>query len=188
MVPFISVQSQKGLIRVDSERGRFEIHRPKPDVQVESKPPVITANNGPGELIIDQSRSWDALNGGKPDAFWKRINSQYKGIAQQNLVRIVEEGNRIGDLRNRGNPMPDMALNEFVEGAPDLQVYGEASPDNVDIHYVPRDLNLQVQPGELNMDVQVHRPEVTYHRGSVKVQMMQYPKVTITSPQINIMA
>ncbi|TFE29028.1 DUF6470 family protein [Cohnella luojiensis] len=186
MVPFLSIQSQRGLISVESEPARVDIRRPRPDVHVESTLPVITANNGPGELIIDQSRSLNALTGGKPDAFWKRIYSQYKDIALQNRIRIVEEGNRLGDLRISGNLIPDLALDEFVEGAPDLQVYGEASPDNVDIDYVPRDLNMQVQPGKQNMNVQVHRPEVTYHRGSVKVEMMHYPKVTITPPQINI--
>ncbi|MFC5469700.1 DUF6470 family protein [Cohnella suwonensis] len=187
-MPLISIQSQRGLISVDSQPGRFEIRRPRPEIHVESSPPVITANNGPGELVIDQTRSFSALTGGKMDEFWHRIHSQYKGFAQQNLTHIVEWGNRMGDLRIRGNPMPDMALDAFVEGAPDLQVYGEATADNIDLGYIPKDLNLRVEPGKFIIDVQSHRPEVNYHRGGVKIQMAQYPKVTITPPTINIMA
>jgi hypothetical protein len=188
VVPYISMQSQRGIIGIESERGQFEIRRPKPTIQVDSTPTVITANNRPGQLMIDQTLTNNALTGGKSEDFWTRIYSQYRDVAQQNLIKIVEEGNRMGDLRIRGNPIPDMALSAFIEGAPDLQVYGHASPANISFEYTPNDLNMQVEPGELNVDVQVHRPEINFRRGGVKVYMQQYPSLTITPPVIDIFA
>ncbi|GIO12280.1 hypothetical protein J19TS2_18350 [Cohnella xylanilytica] len=181
--PFLSIQSQRGLISVESEPARLDIHRTPPDIQVESTDPVVEAHNAPGELVIDQTDSWNALNGGKPEAFWQRIYSQYKEIALQNLQKIVEDGNRVGDLRDRVNPIPEMALEEFVEGAPDLQVYGPATADNVDIQYIPNDVNLTVvRPGDVRVDVQTHPLKIAYHPGKVTVSVQQYPKVTITPP------
>jgi hypothetical protein len=188
MVPFISIQSQRGLIDVKSERGQFEIRRPQPTVTANSKQPEIIAHNRPGNLVIDQKRTNDALTGGKPEAFWQRIYSQYQDIARQNIAQIVQDGNVLGDLRNKSNPIPGMALQEFIDGPPDLTVYGAASLANIDIEYIPNDVNIQVIPGGRNLDVQVHRPEIEFHRGSVSVFVQQYPKVTITPPTINIMA
>ncbi|WP_166243629.1 DUF6470 family protein [Paenibacillus turpanensis] len=185
MVPQLSIQSQRGLIDIRTTRGHYEIERPKPDVQVESSPTVVTANNRPGQLRIDQSLTENALTGGKPEAFWQRLYSQYKEVAQQNLIQIVEKGNRVGDLRVQGNPQAEMALDEFIEGPPDLQVYGPASPANISFEYTPNDLNMQVEVGKRDVNIQVHRPQITYHRGSVETYMKQYPSVTVTPPVIN---
>ncbi len=187
MVPFLSIHSQRGLIGVESERGQFEIRTPQPDVHVQSTPTVITANNGPGNLQIDQSLTNNALTGGKPEAFWQHIYSQYKQVAQQNIQQIVEKGNRMGALHIHDNPIAELALNEFVEGAPDIEIFGFASPTNISFQYTPNDVDIQVGQGRRDVDVDFHRPEIQFHRGKVSVYMQQYPKVTITPPEINIM-
>jgi len=188
MIPMISIHSQRGLIGIESRRGQFEIRRPQPELTIKSEQATITANNRPGTLRVDQSLTNDALNGGKPQSFWNRIYSQYKQIADQNIQQIVEKGNRLGDLRIKGNPIPDMALSAFIEGAPDLQIYGYASPANIAFQYTPNDVNVQVERGQLTVDAQIHRPDIQFHRGSVSIYMQQYPKVTITPPEIDITA
>jgi hypothetical protein len=188
LIPQISIQTQRGIIGIESERGQYDIRRPLPTIQTESTPTVITVDNSPGTLRIDHTLTDNALTGGKSEEFWLRIYSQYKEVALQNLNHIVEKGNRMGDLRIRGNPYAEMALDEFVEGAPDLQVYGHASPANISFEYIPNDPNVQVQQGELKVDVQVHRPEINFHRGHVRVYMEQYPSITITPPVIDMTA
>lgn len=189
MVPMISIHSQRGIIGIESEPGRFEIKTRKPDVRVDTTPTQITANNRPGELRIDHTLTSNALDGGKPEAYWLRIYSQYKAIAQQNIEKIVMEGNRMGDLRVKGNPIADMAWDAFMEGPPDLQVYGPASPMNLKFEYIPNDVNIQVDVGKTEIDVQVHRPDIHYERGYVRTFMQQWPSVTITPPsQLDLMA
>jgi hypothetical protein len=187
MVPRISIQTQRGLIGVESELGRYEIERHPPDVRVKTTPPVMTARNRPGELRIDQTLTRNALDGGRPEAFWQRLYAQYREIALRNLEKMVVEGNRIGDLTAGGNPIAEIAWNDFVEGPPDLQVYGEARPDNTKIEYIPNDPDVQVEPGGVKIEVQIHRPDIRYHRGYVQVYMVQYPSVTITPPQIELL-
>ncbi|XID91012.1 DUF6470 family protein [Paenibacillaceae bacterium WGS1546] len=187
MIPFISIQSQRGLIGIESTRGQYEIRRPQPTLDVQRTPTVIHANNRPGNLQIDQSLTNDALTGGKPEAFWQRIYSQYKEVARSNIEQIVEKGNLVGDLRNKVDPRPLMALDDFIEGPPDLQVYGFASPANIQFSYTPNDLNLEVIPGGIEIKAQIHRPEINYHRGGVNIYMKQYPKVTITPPAIDLL-
>lgn len=188
MVPLISIHSQRGLIGIESKRGKFEIERPKPQLNIQSTPAVITASNKPGELRIDQSLTDNALTGGKPTDFWQRIYSQYREIGMRNIQEIVEKGNAIGDLRNKADPMPSMALDAFIEGAPDLQVYGSASSVNIAFQYTPNDPNVEISVGGVEINAQVSRPEINFQRGGVNIFMQQYAKVTITPPVINLHA
>ncbi|WP_245947834.1 DUF6470 family protein [Paenibacillus sambharensis] len=182
----LSIVTQDAKLGIKTTRGRYEIKSTPPVLQVETKPAVITANNKPGELIIDSSEAHNALTGGKYEEFWDRIYSQYKAVAKRNIELIVEEGNRMGDLRIKGNPIADMALDAFIEGAPDIEVYGPASSDNVSIEYIPNQLNVQVQTGGADINVKTTRPEINYHRGNVSIYMEQYPSVTITPPKIDL--
>jgi len=184
MMPQIYVETQRGMISAESVKGRYEIRQRQPEVQVETKRAVVTARNRPGELKIANTLTHNALTGGKPEHFWLNLYAQYKAVAFKNLEKIVKDGNLMGDLRIRRNPIPDIALDEFVEGAPDLQVFGEARVDNTKIEYTPNDPDIQVDPGGVEMDVQIHGPEIRYHRGHVRIYMLQYPKVTIIPPPV----
>jgi len=186
MVPRISIHSQRGLIGIESQRGQYEIRRPQPELKIRSEKATMTANNQPGTLLVDQSLTNDALTGGKPEVFWQRLYSQYRQVALDNIQRIVEEGNRMGALHIRGNPIADIALNAFLEGAPDLQVFGHASPANIAFQYTPNDVNIQFERGKVTVDAEIQRPDIQYHRGDVRIYMQQYPKVTITPPEIDI--
>jgi hypothetical protein len=189
MMPQIYVETQRGMISAESRQGRFEVERRQPDVRVETKRAVITARNRPSELKIDNTLTHNALTGGKMEHFWLNLYAQYKAVALKNLEKIVKDGNLLGDLRIRHNPIPDIALDDFIEGPPDLQVYGEARPDNTKIEYTPNDPDIQVDPGGVEIDAQIHRPDIRYHRGYVRIYMMQYPKVTIIPPSaIELMA
>lgn len=189
MAPQIYVETQRALISAETVKNRHETRQRQPEVHVETKRAVVTARNRPGELKIDNTLTHNALTGGKMEHFWLNLYAQYKAVALKNLEKIVKDGNLMGDLRIRQNPIPNIALDEFVEGAPDLQVFGEARPDNTKFEYVPNDPDIQVEPGGVEMDVRLHRPEIHYHRGYVRIYTVQYPKVTIIPPPaIELMA
>ncbi|MBB6632591.1 DUF6470 family protein [Cohnella thailandensis] len=187
MIGQISIHSDPAILAFEGQLGKYDIKTHKPQVNVESRKAVVDIqNNGAGTLEIDMTLTNDAIDGGSPERFWNRIYSQYKQIAADNLVFIVEKGNTIGDLRIKQNPLPDYAIQEFMEGAPDLQVYGPALPDNTKLRYTPTNLDIQVTPGEVNIDVQTFRPDIQYNREYVNYYMKQYPKVTITPPAIDV--
>ncbi len=183
----ISIHSQRGIIGIESKRGHFEIETKKPDLHVHSAPTRITANNRPGVLRIDYTQTENAVTGGKAEEYWQRIYSQYKEVARQNLEKIVMEGNRMADLTMSGNPIADMALDAFIEGAPDLQVFGPASVTNTKISYTPNDMNIEVELGETQINVETYRPEIHFERGYVRTYMEQWPSVTVTPPRLDLM-
>lgn len=149
----------------------------RPELQIESTPARISAPTPVVELHIDQSRMWEAFNGGKPEVFWNRIYSQMPEISLQGLAKIVEKGNRMGDLRIRNNPIPDMALEQILQDGPVLHVFGPATPDNVDIQFTIPKLDVKVTPGHVEINAKVYQPEIEYRRSSVRISMEQYPSV-----------
>lgn len=187
MIGQISIRSEPAILNFEGKLGRYDIRTERPQVHVESRKAEVTMrNNGVGTLEIDMSLTNDAIDGGSPESFWRRIYSQYKQMADDNIVKIVERGNTIGDLRIKGNPIADFANEDFNEGAPDLQVYGPAYSDNTKISYTPAVPEIEVSDGDVNINVQTSRPDIQYHREYVQYYMKQYPKVTITPPAIDV--
>ncbi|UVI29895.1 DUF6470 family protein [Paenibacillus spongiae] len=177
LLPIIQAESIKGRIGIESQPGQYDIKTRRPELQIESTPAQISAPMPVVQLNIDQSRMWEAFHGGKPTVFWNRIYSQMPDIALQGIAKTVEKGNRMGDLRIRVNPIPDLALEQLMEKGPALSVFGPATPDNVDIHFTIPPLDVQVTPGHVEINAQVYRPEIEYRRSSVRVSMEQYPNV-----------
>ncbi|QHT63449.1 hypothetical protein GXP70_28185 [Paenibacillus lycopersici] len=185
-LPIIKAESQRGLIGIESQRGQFHIHSERADLQIETTPTRISAPTPVPELNINQDRMWAAFNGGKPVEFMKRIYSQMPGIALQGIAHIVEKGNRMGDLRIKENPIPDLAFEELSAKLPQIEVFGPASYDNVDIEFTIPKPDTQIDVGRVDIQVQTHKPDIQYERGNVRIYMQQYPKVTFTPPSIDI--
>lgn len=176
-LPIIQAESQKGLIGIESRLGQYDIQSQPADMQVKSTPAQISAHVQLPELIINQDRMWAAFNGGKPVEFINRIYSQMPEIALQGIAHIVEKGNRMGDLRIKQDPIPDIALEDMLAGAPHVEVFGPASYHSVDIDFTIHQPDVQIEVGKVDIQVQTHRPEINYQRGSFKVYMQQYPSI-----------
>ncbi|MFD0714958.1 DUF6470 family protein [Paenibacillus sp. GCM10027626] len=187
-LPIIQATSQQGKIAIESELGHYNIRSRPADLQIETTRPQISASTPAPDLDIDSSRMWEAFNGGKPEVFWNKIYSQMPEIALQAIARIVERGNQMGDLRIQRNPIPDLAYEAAFEPKAPLQIFGPATPHNVDIHFTVHKPDVEVTPGRVDVRVQVNRPEIEYQRRDVKVTMEQYPRVQFYVPNVDIRA
>ncbi|XEC95375.1 DUF6470 family protein [Paenibacillus tarimensis] len=177
-LPIVRAEYQLGRIGIESQKGSFEIlsHQPVLEAQTMraniSAPMLIRP-----QLQVDQSRMWEALNGGSPVTFWNHIYSQMPEIALQGIAHIVEKGNRMGDLRIRENPIPDIALEDMTKGAPEIRIYGPASADNIDIEFIEDRPDVRIEPGTVEIQAKIRKPDIQYHRGNVRIYMEQYPEV-----------
>lgn len=186
-LPVIQAESQKGRIGIETQPGFYDIKTRRADVHIESSPAQINIQSQAPELDINQDRMWEAFNGGKPTAFINRIYSQMPQIALQGIALIVEKGNRMGDLRIRQDPIPDIALESMLEGAPDVEVFGPATAKNVDIHFTVHLPDIQINPGKVDIQVQVNKPEIQYRRGNINVYMEQYASISFQVANMNML-
>jgi hypothetical protein len=184
-IPQIQIRQQPALLAIDADLGTQDIKQPAPTYEMSTERPKLEIRQPRGELKIDQSRAWDALGQGPILEAMNRIYSGSKNVALQGLARIVENGNRLGDLRYRGNPIADMAEQVRFERL-ELDYYGEASYDNVDIHYTAHKPEISVEEGKIHVNVHVNPPEINYNRGKLDIYMKQYQKIEITFPEIDL--
>jgi hypothetical protein len=183
--PQIQIRQQPAIMIVDADLGTQEIKQPRPTMEMQTDPPKQEIRQPKGDLEIDQTRAWDALGQGPILEAMSRIYSQAKNVALQGIARIVENGNLLGDLRYKGNPIADIAQQSTLEHS-EINYYGEASYDNVDIRYTMHKPEISVEEGKVNIYTRVNPPEINYNRGKLDIYMKQYPKVEILPPQIDL--
>ena len=58
--------------------------------------------------------------------------------------------------------------------------------DNIDMRYEAGELNIQFEPAKVEHHVTINPPTIEYYRGKLGIYMLQYPKVEIIPPQINL--
>jgi hypothetical protein len=187
MIPFprIQIHQQYARIGIESQLGQYDIKRGYAELNVKSTPAVLSIEQKGPEMEIDATRLWEAFHGGVGVTFANRIYSQMPQIMQQNILHMVEKGNRMAALENKENPLPDIAYEEAFGGKPKLQIFGAASLDNIDIQFQTFKPDVQFQPGDVEVDVQQHKPEIDYIRGKVNIYMQQYASVTVTPPALD---
>jgi hypothetical protein len=185
-LPQIQIYSTPGKIGIHSELGQFDIRQQDASIHVETTDPVLEVHAPPPEVIIDMSRTWDALTGGKPTQFWNRIYNQFGQFVQHAIENTVSEYNRIGDVTSGENAVAAVAWDHLFAERPKLQIYGEASVHNIsfEAHITRPEINFK--RGRTEVRVTPHKPEIEYHRGNVEIYMAQYPKVKVVPPKLDV--
>lgn len=182
-IPQIQIHLQHAKLYIDADIGKQHIEQPQATVDMEQIKPEQHFHTTKGRLEVNQDRAWDALALGNSLETMSKIYSMASNIALQGIARIVQKGDQMASIHLGGNPIAQMAQ-DWKRSFPEFDFVGEASFDNVDLHYTPSELSIDTTPGRVNMNVQVNKPILEYERGKLDIYMSQYPKVEITPPQI----
>jgi hypothetical protein len=185
-LPQIQIQSTPARIGIQSERGQYEIKQGKVNLNQQTVPTEIDIKTERPELIIDQTATWDALTGGKSQAFWNRIYGSYGQYAAQYVENKVKEYDRIGDLTAGGNAIADNAMRRIGQDMMPLNVYGHASPRNVKFDAIITKPEIQVNVGKVTTSPEYIPLDIQYRRGVTKVYMEQYSSIKVTPPVIDL--
>lgn len=186
-IPQIQIRQQNARLGIDADIGKLDIKQPRATFEMTTELPKLEIHSEQGKLYIDSSKAWDALGHGPALETMSKIYSRAHEVALQGIAKIVEDGNRLAAIQDGGNAIAEIAKErgaEFFE----FEFMGDASMDNVDVHYEPGKLDIQVKEGKVNLDTHPNPPEINYTRGKLDIYMMQYPKVEIIPPQIDIKA
>lgn len=184
-IPQIQMTLQNAVLSIDADIGKQHLEQPRATVDMEQIRPEQHFKTTSGRLEINQDRVWDALALGNNLETMSKIYSMASDIALQGIARIVEKGDQMASIHIGGNPIAEMAR-EWKRTFPEFDFRGEASFDNIDLHYTPSELTIETTPGRVNLNVQINRPIHEYERGKLDIYMSQYPKVDIFPPQIDL--
>lgn len=182
----IQIRTEPAKLNYEFTLGRFEmkmsqatmtLRQPKADLKIEQ--PL-------GKVVVDSSRAWDALGLGGNLETMHRIYSASKSAVMEAIARIVDNGNRMGNIaKNKSDAVPELAI-DWRRTFPAFDTVGEAGPRNVDVRYEPGNLRIDAQARPVEMNSEHVPAQVEYHRGKRDMYMASYGKVEIIPPQIDI--
>jgi len=187
MIPFPNIQIRQTYAQLgyNIERVQFEQKQPRADVNMQQIPAKLSITSPRGELTIDQTRAWDALGVGPVTEAMNRIYDQAQNLFLQNLARKVEQGNHLADIHTGANAIADNAQ-ELLFSFPEFDYYGYASSGNVDLHYTAHEPIIDIELGGVELEAQANAPELFARQGMLNFYMLQYAKVEIIPPEIDM--
>jgi hypothetical protein len=185
VMPQIQIHQQYAKIGMNTEPGKQSIQQPKPTYEMHRVDPQLEIRQPKGQLEIDQSRAWDALALGGNLETMSKMYAMGPEMALQGLARIVEQGNRMADISNPADPIPEFAR-DWNRTYEQFDFRGPASMDNVDLRYTKGDVSINVIPGRIEVNSHPNPPVISYERGKLNMYMLQYNKVEITPPALDL--
>ncbi|OME67332.1 hypothetical protein BSK65_20265 [Paenibacillus odorifer] len=183
--PILQIRQTPAVIGFDTEPGNYSISQPKAEVNVTTTPEKLTVESTSPELTIDQSRAWEAYNGGKMLDMNRRIYSGIQQLYLQAIARKVEQGNRMAQFFRPGNTIAEVyGMDTKPNSFPEIR--GPASYDNVDIHIETRAPQINFRAAKVDIQVERRNPEIEYTRGKLNIYMKQYASIQFIPSELNI--
>lgn len=184
-IPSIQIHIQHIKIGMETVPHRFTFDQPRGIQEIRQPRPEQSIEQPRGDLRIDQSKAMDALGYTHYLTLTDRIVSEARRIFLEGIARTAEQGDRLAAIHQGGNPIADIAWEEYNHEAP-MNLLGEARYDNVDIHYTarPPEIGVTLRPPE--HDYTPVRPHYEFTRGQLNIYVEQYPSVMIIPPQIDL--
>ena len=173
------LQIQQVPIRLDYSYplGRQSIRQPKAELEISRQSSELSVKNDPVRLIIDQTRSFEAMNKYKPVSFSYKTAGEAKDIVMQTIAQISDDAKAMTDSRGEAHveickrKMGEYSLETvtaFIPVAPDIYWEG-GSPTEVDF-----------TPFRLNIDWRVNlKPDISYEPAKFDFKVAQWNKVEI---------
>lgn len=186
-LPQIQIRQEYARLGIDADLGQWDLKQPRPTFEMKQVPLHYDMNTQKGELHIDQSKAWDALGLGGNLNIMNRIYTEAHNIAMQGIARRAEFGDRLAAIHEGGDPIAENAMERFNEFQ-EFNYLGPASFDNVDVSYTPSHVDIELIPGRIEINTHPNPPEAEYRRGKLDLYMLNYNKVEIIPPQIDIFA
>lgn len=183
----MQIETTPARLGMESSRASLSIRQPRADLSIEQPRPELSIRQPAGVLRIDQEKAWDALGIGPTLAYLDRIASQMYRLGLEAIGEIAARGDRLGRIHTGENAIPALA-ERWMEPLGDIQRYGEAAFDNVDISYEARKPVVEAEIRPPRIHAAPRSPEAEYRPWQLEIYMMQYPKVAITPPVIDYTA
>lgn len=187
MIPFpqIQIRQTHAKLGFDADLGKLDMKQPRPTFEMKTNHPKVRIEQPNAEMRIDQSRAWDALGLGNNLETMRRIYTAARQVALQGIARRVDEGNQMAAIHRKTDAIVDIAEQQAGKTF-ELPYLGYASVDNVDIRFIRNKPKIQAVEGSVQINARVNRPEVNYHRGKLDIALLQYNKVEIIPPELDM--
>ncbi|MGD9678488.1 MAG: DUF6470 family protein [Vulcanibacillus sp.] len=184
-IPQIQIGYSYPKIGLNIDNAKLQVKQNNAEIDTHQEYPKVNISTTPAKINIDQSAAFKAL-GNFPQLEWLDvITDNYLDTGLNSIKEIAGKGEHFQKVHIYNDPIVEHAKNDKV----DFSAYdyvGRASCDNVNIQYQAGSLSMSWSGGDVNMDVQVNKPQLDYVRGKIEIYELQKSKVDVIPPKIDL--
>lgn len=186
-IPRIQIQQGYSQIGLQTTKGQQSIEQPRPSLNINRQPGVLTMDHTMPRLEIDSRKAWSALGKPRMEEMMDRIAQSSHQIAMQNIANIARDGDRMMAIQEGGNVFAQLARENVFKDRPRVEIAGEPGYDNVDISFTSGEVQTSYTPGKLSFNPETYKPVINYEREKVNVYLIQknYINISVTNSQLD---
>lgn len=185
--PSIEIRQQQTLLGHQTTPGGVRLAPARVELQMETRQAKIQMESPAGELILDQSRAWDALSLGSNKRWNERLYTQIEQHVLQYISKTVTDGQRLASTAGKGiNTIAQMARESFLRTGNGFEYAGHASSGNVDVDYNLRQPFIEVTEGQISINIWQKPLETEFIQSRIDLYIRQRGQVEIIPPQIEL--
>lgn len=177
-LPYMQIEQQRAQIGIDQFPGEMRIQQPPARVTMETEPAQVHIDRELSKLHIDQSRAWAAYALIPPVTVTKTIVDKVKQIFPTVVAKIARDGDRMADFHISGKVFAELAR-EWPRPLTEFDIAGPVSRLNVDLEFIPEQLEMHVEGGKLHYEVKPQKPRIEHVPARVDVYVRQRPYIKI---------
>ena len=162
------------MIDIRSTPPSIKVHQPQADLQIESRLPRVEVQKEQISIRIDQSQCFDEAGLKGITALGDDIENRSEVAVLQGIERIAAEGDMLGAIENKGNPIPEIAYNNLFDKVDyNIELMPRSKPK---IDFVGGNLDIKVDEGYVNIQVTPRKPQIDVQLGSIEFNYTPPPQ------------
>ncbi|OEH86727.1 hypothetical protein BHU72_00165 [Desulfuribacillus stibiiarsenatis] len=171
-IPMIQITQQSAKLQTETEQGHFQMQQRPADIQIHQKPSNLNMHTEHAKIFIDQRQAFSEV--GLKHIFSKIKEYADKGRSQalRGIARIAQDGDRMAAIHIQSNPFAEFARRDQTKRV-DYNIKFAPSFGSVKFNYQPTKTHFNVEPHQINTDVNINMPARQYTPGKVKSYLVQ---------------
>ncbi|MHB8073691.1 DUF6470 family protein [Desulfosporosinus fructosivorans] len=177
----INISTQPIRLDYSINNAQMNLQTTQPKIQLQTTPAIVEISQPCGELTIDQTSCRYAIGFKNISDLARDVAAEGRQTVMETIGRIAQEGEQMAGTSS--NVLANIAANSTV--SKDVEVIYAHIP-LPDISYQANPVRFN--PIDGNVDLNLHRGTVQqdYRRGSVDIQVTQYPSIEISTVDVKI--
>mgnify|MGYP000870285636 FL=1 len=162
-----------GIIGIEKTPAQVHIRCQPADMEIRQEIGQLEMRREPPEVQIDLKEAFGDLGMRKPDQVSWELRAKAWQTFRFGLDRVVSEGDRLSRIELGGQPVVELARENFAEHKElNVRALPARGPE---IQPVGGGFAFQYNLGGVEIKVEPKTPEVTYYPGSIQIYWLQEP-------------
>ncbi|MCR8844801.1 DUF6470 family protein [Paenibacillus sp. SC116] len=171
-LPRIEINQQFARVGLERNPGQLKIETPPSELKIHQEHVSVELSRSDDSLSIDSRKAWSALGRARFEEVTDRIAQQSLQISMQNIANLAQEGDRMMASHQKSNAFAEIARERMFRQFR-IDIAGEPNYDNVEVTYMPGQLQTNVKPGGVNFEFERTKPSIDYYPGKINPYLIQ---------------